>query len=187
MSGSEALAGTYTVATSEEMEALGRRLATQLRGGDLLVLTGPLGAGKTTLTRGIGEGLDVRGPVTSPTFVLARTHPSLTGGAPLVHVDAYRLGDALELDDLDIDFASSVVVVEWGSGMLDGVADSWLDVAIERPTGAADVTSVGDVTGTGDVTGDGDVTDDGDEGADADAAPEEPRTVTITQHGPRWM
>nr|WP_243062728.1 tRNA (adenosine(37)-N6)-threonylcarbamoyltransferase complex ATPase subunit type 1 TsaE [Humibacter sp. RRB41] len=157
------------------MEALGRRLAAQLRAGDLLVLTGPLGAGKTTLTRGIGEGLDVRGPVTSPTFVLARTHPSLTGGAPLVHVDAYRLGDALELDDLDIDFASSVVVVEWGDGMLDGVADSWLDVAIERPTGA------------GDVAGDGGPAADGDEGADADAAPEEPRTVTITQHGPRWV
>ena len=79
----------------------------------------------------------MRGPVTSPTFVLARTHPSLVGGSPLVHVDAYRLSSALELDDLDIDFARSVVVVEWGSGMLDGVAESWLEVDIERPTGAA--------------------------------------------------
>jgi len=167
------LAGTRSVATSDEMEALGRELAAVLRAGDLVVLTGPLGAGKTTLTRGIGEGMNVRGPITSPTFVLARTHPSLTGGTPLVHVDAYRLTDALELDDLDIDFAESVVVVEWGSGMLDGVVDSWLDVVIERPTGAASEDAGASADGTVDAD-------------DADAAPEEPRTVTITQHGPRW-
>ncbi|GAB3392577.1 hypothetical protein GCM10027568_20090 [Humibacter soli] len=160
------LAGTRSIATSDEMEALGRELAAVVHAGDLLVLTGPLGAGKTTLTRGIGEGMNVRGPVTSPTFVLARTHPSLSGGTPLVHVDAYRLTDALELDDLDIDFAESVVVVEWGSGMLDGVVDSWLDIVIERPTGADDAGV--------------------DPADDADAAPEEPRTVTITPHGPRW-
>lgn len=153
-----------TVATSDEMHALGVELAGMLRAGDLLVLTGPLGAGKTTLTRGIGDGLRVRGPVTSPTFVLARTHPSLDGGAPLVHVDAYRLASALELDDLDIDFARSVVVVEWGTGMLDGVAESWLEVVIERPTGA-DASEA-----------------DGDPELDAD----EPRTVTITGNGPRW-
>ena len=97
--------GSRSIATADGMEAFGRALGGILRAGDLVVLTGPLGAGKTTLTRGIGEGLNVRGPVTSPTFVLARTHPSLSGGAPLVHVDAYRLGSALELDDLDIDFA----------------------------------------------------------------------------------
>jgi tRNA threonylcarbamoyl adenosine modification protein YjeE len=146
--------------TPDAMEELGRELGATLRAGDLLVLTGALGAGKTTLTRGIGEALGVRGPVTSPTFVLARTHPSLVGGPPLVHVDAYRLGSALELDDLDIDFDGSVVVVEWGSGMLDGVAESWLDVAIDRPTGAGVVES----------------------GADDS----EPRTVTITGRGPRW-
>jgi tRNA threonylcarbamoyl adenosine modification protein YjeE len=146
------------------MHALGLELAAMLRAGDLVVLSGPLGAGKTTLTRGIGEGLGVRGPVTSPTFVLARTHPSLSGGAPLVHVDAYRLSSALELDDLDIDFARSVVVVEWGSGMLDGVAESWLEVAIERPTGADEASGARD------------------EGDEAD----EPRTVTITGFGPRW-
>lgn len=140
------------------MEDLGRELAGRLRPGDLLVLTGPLGAGKTTLTRGLGDGLGVRGPVTSPTFVLARTHPSLAGGAPLVHVDAYRLGSALELDDLDIDFANSITVVEWGVGMLEGVAESWLEVVIERPTGASAV--------------------------ELDAP--EARTVTITAHGPRW-
>ncbi|MFM9785724.1 tRNA (adenosine(37)-N6)-threonylcarbamoyltransferase complex ATPase subunit type 1 TsaE, partial [Streptomyces scabiei] len=85
-----------------------------LEPGDVVVLTGPLGAGKTTLTRGIGAGLGIRGPVQSPTFVIARTHPSLVGGAPLVHVDAYRLGAAVELDDLDIDVEHSVVIVEWG-------------------------------------------------------------------------
>jgi tRNA threonylcarbamoyl adenosine modification protein YjeE len=159
---------TRVVATREGMHALGVELASILRPGDLLVLTGPLGAGKTTLTRGIGEGLQVRGPVTSPTFVLARTHPSLIGGVPLVHVDAYRLSSALELDDLDIDFAGSVVVVEWGSGMLDGVAESWLEVVIERPTGA-DASDV-------------DATDSEDDELDAD----EPRTVTITGFGPRW-
>ncbi|MCI0159137.1 tRNA (adenosine(37)-N6)-threonylcarbamoyltransferase complex ATPase subunit type 1 TsaE [Leifsonia shinshuensis] len=144
------------------MHELGIELAQLLRAGDLLVLTGPLGAGKTTLTRGIGDGLRVRGPVTSPTFVLARTHPSLVDGVPLVHVDAYRLSSALELDDLDIDFARSVVVVEWGGGMLDGVAESWLEVEIVRPTGASEA-------GT-------------DPASDAD----EPRTVTVTAFGPRW-
>jgi tRNA threonylcarbamoyladenosine biosynthesis protein TsaE len=122
----------------DAMEALGRELGALLRAGDLLVLTGPLGAGKTTFTRGLGEGLGVRGPVTSPTFVIARTHPSLVEGPPLVHVDAYRLGSAVELDDLDIDFARSVVVVEWGAGMLEGVAEAWLDITVDRPTGAGD-------------------------------------------------
>jgi tRNA threonylcarbamoyladenosine biosynthesis protein TsaE len=116
----------------EAMHALGVRLGGVLRAGDLVVLTGPLGAGKTTLTRGIGDGLAVRGPVNSPTFVLARTHPSLVGGPPLVHVDAYRLSSAAELDDLDLDYASSVVVVEWGAGMVDGIAESVLEVRIAR-------------------------------------------------------
>ncbi len=133
-----ALAGEHHVATADAMHELGLALGAQLTAGDILVLTGPLGAGKTTLTRGIGEGLGVRGPVQSPTFVLARTHPSLVGGAPLVHVDAYRLGSAAELDDLGIDFASSVVVVEWGRGMVDALADTWWDVEIERPVAASD-------------------------------------------------
>ena len=163
-----------SVGTADDMHALGLELAALLRAGDLLVLTGPLGAGKTTLTRGIGEGLAVRGPVTSPTFVLARTHPSLVGGTPLVHVDAYRLGSAVELDDLDIDFAGSVVVVEWGGGMLDGVAESWLEIDIVRPTGAGSAVEDDAVDlGDGDL-GDGDL--------DAD----EPRTVTVTGFGPRW-
>jgi tRNA threonylcarbamoyladenosine biosynthesis protein TsaE len=159
------------VADAETMEALGRRLGGLLRAGDLVVLTGPLGAGKTTFTRGIGEGLQVRGQVASPTFVLARTHPSATG-VPLVHVDAYRLGGAAELDDLDLDYEGSVVVVEWGAGLLDGVAESWLDVVIERPIGAGGAES--------------DAATDPDSDLDPDATVDEPRHVTITMHGPRW-
>ncbi|MCV0336180.1 tRNA (adenosine(37)-N6)-threonylcarbamoyltransferase complex ATPase subunit type 1 TsaE [Microbacterium sp.] len=121
------------------MEQLGVRIGEQLEAGDLLVLTGPLGAGKTTFTRGLAEGLGVRGPVQSPTFVIARTHPSLVGGAPLVHVDAYRLGSAAELDDLDLDLERSVVVVEWGRGMAEELADSWWDVEVERPVGSFDL------------------------------------------------
>jgi tRNA threonylcarbamoyladenosine biosynthesis protein TsaE len=144
------------VATPEAMAALGARIAAQLRAGDLVALNGELGAGKTTLTRGLGEALGVRGAVTSPTFVLARTHPRAEG-APLVHVDAYRLQSAVELDDLDIDFETSIVVVEWGAGLLDGITDDWLELDIVRPVGGVE-------------------TEDG----------VEPRTVTITGHGERW-
>ncbi|WP_407641653.1 tRNA (adenosine(37)-N6)-threonylcarbamoyltransferase complex ATPase subunit type 1 TsaE [Amnibacterium setariae] len=120
------------VPDADAMHGFGVRLGRALRAGDLVVLTGPLGAGKTTLTRGIGEGLGVRGPVSSPTFVLARTHPSLVDGPPLVHVDAYRLGSPAELDDLDLDLERSAVVVEWGAGMVDGMAESVLEVRIDR-------------------------------------------------------
>ena len=130
--GIDALVGTREISSPEAMEALGEEMGRMLRPGDMVVLTGPLGAGKTTLTRGIGRGLGVRGPIQSPTFVLARTHPSLVGGAPLVHVDAYRLGSAAELDDLDIDFDGSVVIVEWGRGLVDGIRDHWWDVELER-------------------------------------------------------
>lgn len=112
--------------------ALGRRLGRMLRAGDLVVLTGGLGAGKTTLTRGIGEGLGVRGPITSPTFVIARVHPSTDGGPALVHVDAYRLHGALELDDLDLDTAveESVTVVEWGHGVAEDLSEDRLEVVL---------------------------------------------------------
>jgi tRNA threonylcarbamoyl adenosine modification protein YjeE len=130
-------AGRHIVETAEDMHALGVRIGSRLVAGDLVVLTGPLGAGKTTLTRGIGEGLGVRGPVQSPTFVIARTHPNLVGGAPLVHVDAYRLGDPREFDDLDLDLDRSVVVVEWGRDVVATVADEWIDIEIERPTGGS--------------------------------------------------
>lgn len=138
---------TREVATAADMHALGRDFGSTLAAGDMVVMTGPLGAGKTTLTRGIAEGLGVRGPVQSPTFVIARTHPSLVGGAPLVHVDAYRLGSAMELDDLDIDFDNSVVIVEWGRGMVDGLRESWWDVEITRPTGVDDNVDVAELDG----------------------------------------
>lgn len=135
MSGLDELIGERVVTSPAEMEALGRRIGGMLGAGDLVVLTGPLGAGKTTLTRGIGAGLGIRGPVQSPTFVLARTHPSLVGGPPLVHVDAYRLGSAPELDDLDIDVDASVVIVEWGRGMVDGLVDAWWEIELDRQLG----------------------------------------------------
>ena len=146
-----------SIGTPQQMDALGARIAAQLRAGDIVALNGELGAGKTTLTRGLGEALGIRGAVTSPTFVLARTHPSIIGGPPLVHVDAYRLGHPAELDDLDIDFERSIVVVEWAAGMLDAITDAWLQIDILRPVGGVET----------------------DEGV-------EPREVTVTGHGERW-
>ncbi|MEO7348956.1 MAG: tRNA (adenosine(37)-N6)-threonylcarbamoyltransferase complex ATPase subunit type 1 TsaE [Terrimesophilobacter sp.] len=149
-----------TVSTPEKMEELGARLAAHLTAGDLVALNGELGAGKTTLARGIGAALGVRGAVTSPTFVLARTHPR-GAGAPLVHVDAYRLSSPAELDDLDLDFEGSIVIVEWAAGMLEGVTDSWLEIGIQRPTGESD-------------------------GDNFDLDLPEPREVTIIGYGPRF-
>jgi tRNA threonylcarbamoyladenosine biosynthesis protein TsaE len=130
------------VPTAEEMRALGRRLAGVLRAGDLVLLSGPLGAGKTTLTQGIGAGLGVRGSVTSPTFVIARVHPSLSAGPDLVHADAYRLGSRAEVDDLDLDtdLATAVTVVEWGEGLVEDLAPSFLSVRIwaDEPSADAD-------------------------------------------------
>ncbi len=145
-----------TVNSPEQMRELGRRMVKLLRAGDLVMLTGELGAGKTTLTRGLGEGLGVRGAVTSPTFVIARVHPSLGGGPPLVHVDAYRLGGGLdEMEDLDLDVSlpDSVVVVEWGEGKVEELTEDRLHVVIHR--------AVGDTT-------------------------DEVRQVTLTAVGRRW-
>jgi len=193
----EAESVSLTVCTAAEMHALGRSLATALRAGDLVILSGGLGAGKTTLTQGIGEGLGVRGPVTSPTFVIARVHPPApattagqggpggTGGsgglegaladlaAPrpsLVHADAYRLGSALELDDLDLDTdtASSVTVVEWGEGLAEGLAADRLEIAIAADPPAADEATAGPA------------------GEIADPALDMPRTVRISMVGARW-
>ena len=116
----------------EATVALGRRIGALLRGGDLVVLTGELGAGKTTLTRGIGEALRIRGPVTSPTFVIARRHPSTGAGPALVHVDAYRVETASEIDDLDLDADDAVTVVEWGAGRVEHLADSRLVVDLRE-------------------------------------------------------
>ena len=120
------------VADAQAMHQLGVRLAAVLRAGDLVVLVGTLGAGKTTLTQGIGAGLGVRGHVTSPTFVIARVHPAQTEGPALVHVDAYRIAGGLEIDDLDLDASvdDSVTVVEWGKGLVEGLAPDHLDIEI---------------------------------------------------------
>ena len=123
------------LATVDDTRDFGRRLAGVLRAGDLLLLTGPLGAGKTALAQGIGAGLGVQGAVTSPTFVIARVHK---GPLPLVHADAYRLGDAAdpraEIDDLDLDasVAQAVTIVEWGEGLVERLNDEYLQVRIDR-------------------------------------------------------
>jgi tRNA threonylcarbamoyladenosine biosynthesis protein TsaE len=147
------------VATAAGMRALGRCLAGQLRAGDLVLLTGPLGAGKTTMVQGLGEALGVRGRVTSPTFVIARVHPSLHDGPALVHVDAYRLGGLAEVDDLDLDLAGSVTVVEWGEGMAEGLSADRLEITIGF----------------------------GEDGPGcAEPGGDEPRTVLIRRVGARW-
>lgn len=124
---------------AEQMRELGWRTARLLEAGDVLVLSGELGAGKTTFTQGLGEGLGVRGGVTSPTFVIARVHPSQVGGPDLVHVDAYRLGGVEELDDLDLDTSldQAVTVVEWGTGLAEGLSTRRLEVRITRALGGA--------------------------------------------------
>lgn len=127
------LTRTRELATAQETRAYGERLGGLLHSGDLVILTGDLGAGKTTLTQGIGAGLGVRAPVTSPTFVISRVHPSLSGGPDLVHVDAYRLGGRTELDDLDLDtdLDQAVTVVEWGEGLAESLSDDRLEISLE--------------------------------------------------------
>jgi len=135
------------LATAEEMQTWGEHLGAMLQAGDVVVLTGGLGAGKTTLTQGIARGLHVRGPITSPTFVIARVHPPLGDGPALVHVDAYRLGGSAELDDLDLDEAlpDVVTVIEWGAGLAETLAEDRLEIELAgieertvtlRPVGA---------------------------------------------------
>jgi tRNA threonylcarbamoyladenosine biosynthesis protein TsaE len=130
--GLDAREWTVELPTVADTERLGAALAERLGAGDLVVLAGPLGAGKTALARGIGAGLGVHGPVTSPTFVIARVHRGPR--VPLVHVDVYRLNGIDELDDLDLDtdLAAAVVVVEWGEGLVERLADEHLLVRLER-------------------------------------------------------
>jgi tRNA threonylcarbamoyladenosine biosynthesis protein TsaE len=141
----------FDVPTAQQMRALGARLAALLRAGDLVVLTGPLGAGKTTLAQGIGAGMSVRGPVTSPTFVIARVHPALRGGPALVHADAYRLGSRAEVDDLDLDADadSSVTVVEWGEGLVEDLAPGYLTATLRLAGVPGDETRTVTITGHG--------------------------------------
>jgi tRNA threonylcarbamoyladenosine biosynthesis protein TsaE len=156
-----------TLTSAEETRELGRRLAGVLRAGDLVILSGDLGAGKTTLTQGIGAGLGVRGDVTSPTFVISRVHPPLGPGPALVHVDAYRIGGIEELDDLDLDTSldEAVTVVEWGEGVAEGLADTRLEVRVTRARGGEQSRPVEPVE-----------TEDHD-----------PRTLRITPVGERWI
>ena len=135
---------TLRVGTADETHALAAALGAQLQAGDLLVLTGELGAGKTTFTQGLGEGLGVRAGIISPTFVLVRIHPNLPdgprpGGPDLVHVDAYRLGSASEIDDIDLEntMDSAVTVVEWGRGRVEHLSESRLEVDLVRSLGGA--------------------------------------------------
>ena len=135
---------TLDVRTADETHALAAGLGAQLQAGDLLVLTGELGAGKTTFTQGLGEGLGVRSGIISPTFVLVRIHPNLPGGPrpggpDLVHVDAYRLGSASEIDDIDLEntMDSAVTVVEWGRGRVEHLSESRLEVDLLRSLGGS--------------------------------------------------
>jgi tRNA threonylcarbamoyladenosine biosynthesis protein TsaE len=152
--------------SADETREVGRRLAGVLVAGDVVVLSGDLGAGKTTFAQGIGAGLRVRGDVTSPTFVISRVHPSLVSGPPLVHVDAYRLHGAAELDDLDLDetLDDAVTVVEWGDGLADTLAPDRLRVHLVRRRGgdAPDGTTGGGLDG------------------------DEPRTISVQPAGERW-
>jgi tRNA threonylcarbamoyladenosine biosynthesis protein TsaE len=125
---------TFSCITVEETHALGLQLANHLTPGDVVILDGPLGAGKTTFTQGIAAGLDVRGPITSPTFVIYRIHPNNGAGPALIHLDAYRLNSLAEVDDLDLDsnLYNAVLVAEWGSGKLENIADEYLVVEFTR-------------------------------------------------------
>ncbi|MFT8395535.1 tRNA (adenosine(37)-N6)-threonylcarbamoyltransferase complex ATPase subunit type 1 TsaE [Propionibacterium sp.] len=135
-----ALPVSVPVPTADDMRLLGAELATHLGPGDLLVANGELGAGKTTLTQGLGTGLGVEGPIVSPTFVLSRIHHALAGGPDLVHVDAYRMGSAAELEDIDLDssMAESVTLVEWGAGFAEGLSRDHLEIDIVRSPDPAD-------------------------------------------------
>ena len=165
---------TFTATTADQTHALAVRLAAVLEAGDLLVLSGELGAGKTTFTQGLGEGLGVREGIISPTFVLVRIHPNLPegprpGGPDLVHVDAYRLGSAAEIDDIDLEntMDSSVTVVEWGKERVEHLSESRLEIDLHRAIGLG--------TGLSSAGLDFDT-------EDAD----EPRTIVMRGYGPRW-
>ena len=171
---------TLKVTTAEQTHALAAALGGVLEAGDLLVLTGELGAGKTTFTQGLGEGLGVRAGIISPTFVLVRIHPNLAdgprpGGPDLVHVDAYRLDSSAEIDDIDLEntMDTAVTVVEWGRDRVEHLSDSRLEIDLHRSVGGAAPATPATPT-------DGDVLD-----FDTDDD-DEPRTLVFRGYGPRW-
>lgn len=147
----------FQVDSAEAMEALGERCGAVAVAGDVIILTGELGAGKTTFARGFGRGFGVESPVSSPTFIVARTHPAHDATQPpLVHIDAYRVGSLGEMDELDVDVANSVVLAEWAAPFAAALSDSWLELILVRPSAS----QLGDI--------------------EAD----EPRTLTLSVHGP---
>ena len=158
---------TCQLDTLEATEAFGKALGAKLQAGDLLILTGSLGAGKTTLTQSLGEGLGVRDGLISPTFVLARQHPSLANGPGLIHVDAYRLDGHDDVDTLDLEstLAANVTVVEWGNGKVEHLSDSRLELVLDREALAAPAAAPWE---------------------EAETELDEPRTASLTATGPRW-
>lgn len=159
---------TITVNSSEQTRAAGELLAKQLRRGDLVMLSGGLGAGKTTFTQGIGSGLQVKGRVSSPTFIVARVHPSLAGGPDLIHADAYRIKDLTDLETLDLDstLEEAITVIEWGEGKTEQLSADRLEIEIHREHGGVATSSDGVV--------------------DLAEMDDGKRTITICPLGKRW-
>ena len=177
---------TVTTGDANETRALGARLALLLGAGDLVMLSGGLGAGKTTLAQGVGAALGVRGRVSSPTFIIARVHPSLSEGPDLIHVDAYRIASLEEIDALDLDSSleRSVTLVEWGEEKVEALSPDRLEVQVLRPHGAVGASGLGagqagsdppDSSATEDPVVDLGEVDDG------------RRTVVVRALGPRWV
>ena len=178
-----------TVATgdAEETRALGARLARLLRAGDLVMLSGGLGAGKTTLAQGIGAALQVRGRVSSPTFIIARVHPALSDGPDLIHVDAYRITSLEEVDALDLDSSldRSVTLVEWGEEKVEALSPDRLEIQVRRPHGAVrDGVRKPDDVAIGSESPGGAVTED--PVVDLGEVDDGSRTITVRALGPRW-
>ena len=178
-----------TVATgnADETRALGARLTRLLRAGDLVMLSGGLGAGKTTLAQGIGAALEVRGRVSSPTFIIARVHPALSDGPDLIHVDAYRITSLEEIDALDLDSSldRSVTLVEWGEEKVEALSPDRLEIQVRRPHGAVrdGVRRLDDVAFGSESSG-GAVTED--PVVDLGEVDDGSRTITVCALGPRW-
>ena len=177
---------TVTTGDANETRALGARLALLLGAGDLVMLSGGLGAGKTTLAQGVGAALGVRGRVSSPTFIIARVHPSLSEGPDLIHVDAYRIASLEEIDALDLDSSleRSVTLVEWGEEKVEALSPDRLEVQVLRPHGAVGASGLGAVQAGSDPP-DGSATED--PVVDLGEVDDGRRTVVVRALGPRWV